>query len=53
MDYQPDKRFGSDPQRRCPNITRAQSLLGWSPKVELQNGLTRTLDYFKGKMGGL
>ena len=53
MDYQPDKRFGSDPQRRCPDITRAQSLLGWSPKVESAEGLTRTLDYFKGKMSGL
>jgi dTDP-glucose 4,6-dehydratase len=53
MEYEPDKRFGSDPQRRCPDITRAQSLLGWSPKVDLVDGLTRTLAYFKEKMTGL
>jgi dTDP-glucose 4,6-dehydratase len=51
LDYEPDKRFGNDPQRRCPDITRAQSLLGWSPKVDLVEGLTRTLAYFKEKMG--
>jgi dTDP-glucose 4,6-dehydratase len=53
MEYQPDKRYGNDPQRRCPDITRAKSLLGWSPKVDLRDGLTRTLAYFKGKLGGL
>ncbi len=52
MEYEPDKRFGSDPQRRCPDITRAQSLLGWSPRVGLVGGLTRTLAYFKEKMTG-
>ena len=50
VDYRPDKRFGSDPQRRCPNITRARTLLGWEPKVNLLDGLTRTLAYFKQKM---
>jgi nucleoside-diphosphate-sugar epimerase len=49
----PDKRYGSDPQRRCPDITRARSLLGWSPKVNLVEGLTRTLAYFKEKMSSL
>ncbi len=53
MGYEPDKRFGNDPQRRCPDITRARSLLGWSPKVDLVEGLTRTLAYFKEKMKGL
>ena len=53
MDYKPDKRFGNDPQRRCPDITRAQSLLGWSPKVGLVDGLSRTVAYFKGKLSGL
>jgi dTDP-glucose 4,6-dehydratase len=53
IDYKPDKRFGNDPQRRCPDISRAQSLLGWSPKVGLSDGLTRTLAYFKEKMSGL
>ena len=53
MNYQPDKRFGNDPQRRCPDITRARSLLGWAPKVDLSDGLTRTLAFFKEKMSGL
>ncbi len=38
LEYQPDKRFGNDPQRRCPDITRARSLLGWDPKVDLVEG---------------
>ncbi len=50
LDYQPDKRFGNDPQRRCPDISRARSLLGWEPKVDLVEGLTRTMAYFKEKM---
>jgi nucleoside-diphosphate-sugar epimerase len=49
----PDKRFGDDPQRRCPDITRARSLLGWKPKVDLLDGLTRTLSFFKEKLSGL
>jgi dTDP-glucose 4,6-dehydratase len=53
MDFQPDKRFGNDPQRRCPDITRARALLGWEPKVNLEDGLKRTLAYFKEKMSGV
>ena len=53
VNYQPDKRFGSDPQRRCPNITRARTLLGWEPKVDLLEGLKRTLAYFKQKLASL
>jgi dTDP-glucose 4,6-dehydratase len=36
-----------DPTRRRPDITRAQQLLGWSPKVSLREGLALSLDYFK------
>jgi len=50
LDYQPDKRFGNDPQRRCPDISRARTLLGWEPKVDLEAGLTRTIAYFKEKL---
>jgi UDP-glucuronate decarboxylase len=32
-----------DPRRRCPVITRAQELLGWSPKVDLETGLKKTI----------
>jgi dTDP-glucose 4,6-dehydratase len=36
-----------DPKQRRPDITKAQRLLGWEPKVSLEEGLKYTLDYFK------
>ena len=36
-----------DPIRRRPDITRAKKLLGWEPKVSLQEGLLKTIEYFK------
>ncbi len=36
-----------DPRKRCPDITRARTLLGWEPKVSLEEGLAKTLEYFK------
>jgi dTDP-glucose 4,6-dehydratase len=39
-----------DPKVRQPDITRARTLLGWEPKVPLEEGLTKTLDYFKTKI---
>ena len=36
-----------DPMRRRPDISRAQRLLGWSPKVSLPEGLALSLEYFK------
>jgi dTDP-glucose 4,6-dehydratase len=36
-----------DPTRRRPDITRAQTLLGWQPKIALREGLERSLDYFR------
>lgn len=36
-----------DPTRRCPDITKARRLLGWSPRVPLDEGLVLTLDYFR------
>ena len=36
-----------DPKQRCPDITRARTLLGWQPRVQLEEGLARTVDYFK------
>jgi nucleoside-diphosphate-sugar epimerase len=32
-----------DPGRRCPDITRAKTLLGWAPKIELEEGLRKTI----------
>jgi dTDP-glucose 4,6-dehydratase len=39
-----------DPKVRRPDITRARTLLGWEPKVELREGLTKTIDYFRTKV---
>ena len=36
-----------DPKIRQPDITRARALLGWEPKVKLEEGLSRTIDYFR------
>jgi UDP-glucuronate decarboxylase len=35
-----------DPRQRCPDITRAKQLLHWSPKVNLKEGVSRTIAYF-------
>ena len=40
-----------DPKVRQPDITRARTLLGWEPKVPLEQGLVKTIEYFKRKMG--
>jgi UDP-glucuronate decarboxylase len=36
-----------DPVRRKPDIDRAQDLLGWGPTVQLEEGLKRTVEYFR------
>ena len=36
-----------DPKTRQPDITKARRVLGWEPKVELDHGLGRTIDYFR------
>ncbi len=36
-----------DPKRRCPDITRARELLGWEPKVSLEEGLPLTVEFFR------
>lgn len=38
---------GDDPKKRRPDITLARELLDWSPQVALDEGLARTIDYFK------
>ena len=37
-----------DPKQRKPDITRARSILGWEPKVPLEVGLPKTIEYFRG-----
>jgi dTDP-glucose 4,6-dehydratase len=39
-----------DPKQRRPDITRARALLGWEPKVALEEGLVKTVDYFRSKL---
>ncbi len=41
-----------DPNRRCPDISKARRILGWEPKVDLDEGLTQTIAYFSRKIKG-
>ncbi len=43
----PDLRIADDPQTRKPNITKAQTLLEWEPQVALEDGIRRTIPYFR------
>jgi dTDP-glucose 4,6-dehydratase len=45
--FKPEMRSQSDPQRRQPEITRARKLLNWEPKISLEDGIRRTITYFK------
>ena len=36
-----------DPRQRCPNINKAKSILDWSPKIDLEIGLAKTINYFE------
>jgi nucleoside-diphosphate-sugar epimerase len=40
-----------DPKVRRPDIRKAKELLGWEPVVPLEEGLKRTIEYFKGALG--
>jgi dTDP-glucose 4,6-dehydratase len=40
-----------DPKVRQPDISRARAILGWEPQVPLDEGLPRTLAYFRKKLG--
>lgn len=39
-----------DPERRKPDITKAKRLLGWEPKISFDEGLKRTIEWFKGEI---
>jgi dTDP-glucose 4,6-dehydratase len=45
------ERLSSDPNRRRPDISRAKKLLDWTPMVNLEQGLLKTIPYFKRKIG--
>jgi dTDP-glucose 4,6-dehydratase len=40
-----------DPTRRCPDISKARTLLGWEPKITLKEGLAKCLPFFKSRAG--
>jgi UDP-glucuronate decarboxylase len=39
-----------DPRQRKPDITRAQTLLGWNPTIPLREGLKKTVEDFKSRV---
>ena len=45
-----DARSVRDPQQRRPDITRARKILAWEPKVSLEEGIQKTIPYFKKKL---
>ncbi len=45
--YKDTERIKGDPQTRKPDITRARTILGWEPKVDLNEGLQLTIDHFR------
>jgi dTDP-glucose 4,6-dehydratase len=49
--YQKDARSARDPQQRQPDITRAREILGWSPQIDIEEGIRRTIPFFKQKLG--
>ncbi len=49
--YPTDARTKDDPHVRCPDITLARELLHWEPQVPLEEGLRRTADYFRARLG--
>ena len=36
-----------DPMQRCPDITKAKKILNWEPKIKLEEGLQKTIEYYK------
>jgi dTDP-glucose 4,6-dehydratase len=46
-----DERTQDDPMVRQPDISKAQRVLGWEPKVPLEEGLLKTVDWFRHRLG--
>jgi dTDP-glucose 4,6-dehydratase len=45
--FKPNAQIGDDPKVRQPDITLARKLLGWEPKISPEQGLRRTIEWFK------
>ena len=50
IDFQPLPQ--DDPLQRCPDITRARSIMDWQPKTALRDGLEKTIAYFENYLNG-
>lgn len=46
-----DERTRDDPRTRQPDITKARQILGWEPQVSLEEGLRRTAEWFRTRLG--
>jgi dTDP-glucose 4,6-dehydratase len=46
-----DERTQDDPMVRQPDISKAQRVLGWEPQVSLEEGLSKTVDWFRNRLG--
>ena len=42
-----------DPTQRCPDISKAKALLGWKPKIEFEEGIIKTIDFFEKKLSNV
>jgi UDP-glucuronate decarboxylase len=42
---------GDDPKQRCPDISAAQKYLGWQPRIPLDQGLEKTIPWFRQTLG--
>jgi len=51
IQFMENARSARDPQRRQPDINRAKEILNWEPKVNLEEGIRRTIPFFKQKLG--
>jgi dTDP-glucose 4,6-dehydratase len=51
--FNQDARGEGDPQRRQPDISRAKEIIGWEPKISVEDGLMKTIPYFKEKMSSV
>ena len=47
IEYSDGSRIEGDPQTRKPDTSRARSVLNWRPRIELEEGLERTIRYFR------
>jgi dTDP-glucose 4,6-dehydratase len=50
VEFLPQQRAAEDPQRRQPDISRAKDVLDWSPKIDLETGMNKTIEDFRGRL---